>query len=106
MMNESLARWVRSVAIGTILTAIMLAALIIFAEELPALKNWLKQTFYHHWLGKSVLALGLFTLVSLTLRFRRDTPRLSTLIVVEAVVVTLSVCSIAGFFLLHILKMV
>jgi hypothetical protein len=106
MMNSRLALWVRSVAIATILTSIMLAALIVGAEEIPALKNWLKLTFYHHWLGKSVLALGLFTIVSLALRFKRDTPRLSRVIMVEAIVVILSACIIAGFFLLHTLKIV
>jgi len=106
MMYEKLAAWVRSVAMATIVTSVMLAALIVSAEEVPALKDWLKQTFYHHWLGKSVLALGLFTVVSLALRLRRDIPRLSTIILIEAIVVFLSVGSIAGFFLLHILKLV
>lgn len=106
MMHEKLVTWVRSVAIATITTSIMLAALIVAAEEIPALKNWLKATFYHHWLGKGVLALGLFTIVNLLFRFKSDTPRLSTLIIVETIAVILSVCIIAGFFLLHTLKIV
>lgn len=105
-MHEKLAPWVRSVAIATITTSAMLAALIVSAEEIPALKDWLKATFYHHWLGKSALALGLFTIVSLALQFRRNTPRLSTVIIIEAIAVILSVCIIAGFFLLHTLKIV
>ena len=106
MMHEKLATWVRSVAIAAIATSVMLAALIVVAEEIPALKDWLKQTFYHHWLGKGVLALGLFTVVSLALRSKRDTPRLSTIILIEGIAVTLSVSIIAGFFLLHTLKIV
>ncbi len=106
MMHEKLATWVRSVAIATITTSVMLAALIVAAEEIPALKNWLKATFYHHWLGKSILALGLFAVISLILRFKGDTPRLSTIIIVETIAVILSVCIIAGFFLLHTLKIV
>lgn len=106
MMNSHLVSWVRSVAIATVVTSVMLAALIVSAEEIPVLKNWLKATFYHHWLGKGALALGLFTVVSLLFRFRRDTLRLSTIIMIEAIAVILSVCIIAGFFLLHTLKIV
>jgi len=105
-MYEKLAPWVRSVALATASTSIMLAVLIISAEEIPALKSWLKETFYHHWLGKSVLALGLFPIVGITFRLKRDALQLSTSIIIEAIVVIVSVCSIAGFFLLHILKIV
>ena len=84
----------------------MLAALIIGAEEIPALKDWLKETFYHHWLGKGALALGAFTVVSITLRLRSGVSRLSTVVAVETYAVVLAVCAIAGFFLLHTLKIV
>ncbi|MDO8514827.1 MAG: hypothetical protein Q7S50_04780 [bacterium] len=105
MMNSPLASWVRSVAIATIVTSLMLAVLIVSAEETPALKDWLKATFYHHWLGKGALALGLFTVASLTLRLKHA-PRLSTIIFLETVAVILAVGVIAGFFLLHVLKLV
>ena len=106
MTPPPLAAWVRSVAIATAVTVLMLAALIIGAEEVPALKDWLKGTFYHHWPGKGALALGVFTIVSVTLRLRNGASRLSTIITIEAVAVILSVCAIAGFFLLHALKIV
>ena len=106
MINSSLTTWIRSVAIATIVTSLMLAVLIVSAEEVPALKDWLKATFSHHWLGKGALAIGLFAVVSLTLRLRGDAPRLATLVFVEAVVVALSVGVIAGYFLLHVLQLV
>lgn len=106
MINTPLARWVRSVAIATILTSIMLAVLIIFAEEIPALKNWLKATFTHHWLGKGALALILFAVSAVLLRLKRDTPSLATYILIEAIVVALSTAAIAGFFLMHVLKVI
>ena len=105
MMNSPLATWIRSVAIATIVTSLMLAVLIVSAEEIPALKDWLKATFYHHWLGKGALALGIFAVVSLALRLKRA-PQLSTIILIETIVVVLSVCVISGFFLLHVLKIV
>ncbi|OGG76264.1 hypothetical protein A2950_01460 [Candidatus Kaiserbacteria bacterium RIFCSPLOWO2_01_FULL_55_19] len=106
MMPSPLALWIRSTAIATIVTVLLLAALIVGAEEIPALKDWLKVTFYHHWLGKGVLALGTFAFFSIIFRLKRDTPRLSAFIIAEAVAVILSVCMIAGFFLLHTLKIV
>ena len=106
MTPSPLAALVRSVAIAATVTALMLAALIIGAEEIPALKDWLKETFYHHWLGKGALALGAFTVVSITLRLRSGVSRLSTVVAVETYAVVLAVCAIAGFFLLHALKIV
>ena len=106
MMNSTLSSWVRSVAIATIVTGLMLAMLIVAAEESPALKNWLKATFYHHWLGKGALALGLFALLSVALSIQRSAARLSRIIFFEAVAVIVSTGIIAGFFLLHLLKLI
>lgn len=106
MTPSPLALWVRSVAIATIATSVMLAALIVGAEEIPALKNWLKATFYHHWLGKGALSLIVFAAVSLAFRSTRDTPRLSTIVTVEAIAVILAAVVIAWFFLLHTMKIV
>ncbi|OGG57113.1 hypothetical protein A2680_04160 [Candidatus Kaiserbacteria bacterium RIFCSPHIGHO2_01_FULL_55_37] len=106
MNHPELPTWVRSVAIATIITALMLAVLIVAAEEVPALKDWLKATFYHHWLGKGALALGVFAVVSVALSKQRSATRLSTVIFFEAIAVCVSVGIIAGFFLLHLLKLV
>lgn len=106
MNHSQLASWVRSVAIASIVTSLMLAVLIVAAEEVLALKDWLKATFYHHWLGKGVLALGVFALTSVALSKQRSASQLSTLIFYEAVAVCVSVGIIAGFFLLHTLKLI
>lgn len=106
MINSRLATWVRSVAIATIVTSIMLAVLIVSAEEIPALKDWLKATFYHHWLGKGALALMLFTATIIVLHLKRDASSLVTYIFAEAIAVAISACIVAGFFLLHVLKII
>ena len=106
MTPSPLATWVRSVAIAAAVTSLMLAVLVVSAEEIPALKDWLKATFSHHWLGKGALAVGLFAVVSLTFRMRGDAPRLSTIILIEAIAVALSVSVITGYFLLHVLQLV
>ena len=67
---NSLSSWVRSVAIAAMVTAVMLAVLIVSAEEIPALKDWLKATFYHHWLGKGALAIIVFIVVTVAARLQ------------------------------------
>ena len=106
MTNQPLASWVRSVAFATIVTSVMLSVLIVSAEEIPGLKNWLKDTFSHHWLGKGALALLLFATTTFLFRIKRSAQSLSTYIVIEAFVVAASVGVIAGFFFLHTLGVV
>ena len=106
MKHASFAVWVRSIAIAVIVVSVMLSVLIISAEEVPDLKNWLKMTFYHHWLGKGALALILFAVTSFVLQLKRDAPNLAAIISVEAIVVALSALAITGFFLLHLLHYV
>ena len=107
-MTTSLSSWVRSVAIAAMVTSIMLAVLIVSAEEIPTLKNWLKATFTHHWLGKGALAIAVFIVVTIAARFqgKTDASKLAGIIFAEAVVAALSVGAIAGYFLLHLLKFV
>lgn len=107
MMNPKLASWVRSAAIATIVTALMLAVLIVAGEEIPALKDWLKTTFYHHWLGKGALALILFTVTAVAFRFTKQGRfSLAAYIIIETVAVVISVSVIAGYFLLHVMGVV
>lgn len=105
-MNSSLSSWVRAVAISALVTAVMLAVLIIAAEEIPVLKDWLKATFTHHWLGKGALGLMLFVVVSFGARMWGGGAQLSKIIFVEALIAFLSAAAITLFFLLHALKLV
>lgn len=106
MTHETLALWIRSTAYAVVATAAVLAVVIIVAEELPHLKNWLKATFSHHWLGKGALAIALFVVVGVASRFKRDATQLSTVIIAETIAVVAAAAAIAGFFLLHTLKVV
>ena len=89
-------------------TAVMLAVIIVAAEEIPALKDWLKATFTHHWLGKGALAIAVVVVVTIAARLqgKTDPSRLASVIFAEAIVAALSVFAIAGYFLLHLLKLV
>lgn len=45
-------------------TTIFIAVITLYAEFSPPLKDWLKTTFTHHWLGKSALSAILFIAVT------------------------------------------
>lgn len=54
-----------AVIIAAIVTVIFIVAVTVGADLYPKLKDGLKNTFAHHWIGKGILAAGLFALVSL-----------------------------------------
>lgn len=54
-----------SFIIGAITAVIFVAAVTIFSELAPDIKSFLKNTFTHHWVGKSVLSLMIFLVASL-----------------------------------------
>jgi hypothetical protein len=45
-------------------TSVFIAAITIYAEFSPPLKDWLKAVFTHHWLGKSTLSIILFIAIT------------------------------------------
>ncbi|MCR4323231.1 MAG: hypothetical protein NUV61_04055 [Candidatus Azambacteria bacterium] len=49
------------------LTIVFITGVTITADLYPPLKNWLKITFSHHWIGKGILAAVIFIMVSLIL---------------------------------------
>lgn len=60
-------------AVSGICTVVFVTLLTVLADLAPALKDWLKAVFTHHWIGKGVLAAGLFGLIYLlALKTARD----------------------------------
>ncbi len=57
---------IESMYLAVIVTILFITALTIVSEIYSPLKDWLKTTFYHHWIGKSILALILFAVVSIS----------------------------------------
>lgn len=55
---------VNSFIAGAIIASIFIAASTIGAELYKPFKDWLAGTFYHHWVGKGVLAVAIFLLVA------------------------------------------
>ncbi|HEY4513762.1 MAG TPA: hypothetical protein VJH69_00350 [Candidatus Paceibacterota bacterium] len=62
-------RTITAFLISGIVTAIFIAAITIGGELAPAFKDWLKLTFYHHWLGKGALSIILFIALGIALSF-------------------------------------
>src|SRR3989344_6855759 len=62
-------RTITAFLISGIVTAIFIAAITIGGELAPAFKDWLKTTFYHHWLGKGALAVILFFVLGVVFSF-------------------------------------
>ena len=69
MSHDTLTRYGFAAHIAATVTVVFLALLIVTAEETPPLKDWLKETFTHHWLGKGALGVMLFTLLTLLFAF-------------------------------------
>ena len=50
-------------AVSGICTVVFVTLVTLLADLAPALKDWLKAVFTHHWIGKGVLAAVLFGLI-------------------------------------------
>lgn len=50
--------------IGAIIAIVFVAAITIFAELVLPIKDFLKNTFSHHWIGKGVVAAGIFVIIT------------------------------------------
>jgi len=57
-----------SITIGAIAAVIFITAITIAADLYLPFKDWLKNNFHHHWVGKSVLAVAIFFAASLFIR--------------------------------------
>lgn len=65
LQNDRTTRLLIATALGVVMVSALVMLLTIVGEEWAPLKNWLKATFSHHWLGKSYLSVALFVLVVL-----------------------------------------
>lgn len=48
--------------VSCMITIVVVTALTVAAEVSAPLKDWLKRLFFHHWVGKGVIALVVFLL--------------------------------------------
>ncbi len=76
-------------------------ALTITAELYAPLKLWLKNIFFHHWIGKSVLVAILFVVLGFPLSHIKKNSSLGLALKTLALVAVISVVVIVLFFALE-----
>ena len=93
--------------ITSIVTLLYVPIITISAELWVPLKNFLKATFWHHWLGKGVVLIGLYLIILGLLNLRKwpedeetDAQYFNAVILVGI----LSALSIFGFFVYEYTK--
>jgi len=59
-MNNIKLRILNSIIIGAIAAIIFIIVITIAGDLYLSLKDWLKNIFYHHWMGKGILAIVIF----------------------------------------------
>ncbi len=87
--------------IGAIAAIILTVAITIGGELYAPLKDWLKTTFTHHWLGKSVISVAVFAVILFITKFLpvpESEERIARLISILALVAILGTFSLIGFY--------
>ena len=56
---------IQTVARAALYTVITITAITIIADLYPPVKEWLKNTFTHHWIGKGVLGVAVFVVIAI-----------------------------------------
>lgn len=91
---------------GATVTIIFLTLITVMADFQPALKDWLKSTFTHHWIGKGILAVVVFLIVWLTMLAQKRQPddqRLSVGLMTLTWTAVLGTVVLFGFFVFETL---
>jgi len=101
MKKQKKVNIISSVFISTAIVSVFIAFATIFAELFHPFKDWLKETFYHHWVGKGVLSIVLFFILLIPLTYMRKSPSRDYCFYIMAAfwIVLLSMLSIALFYL-------
>jgi len=97
-MNRKLAD---SLILSSILVVIFIPAVTVAAELIPPLKEWLKNTFSHHWIGKSIISLILFVafgVLTFAIPYKTNLERINRLILILITLTFLATLTIFGFF--------
>ncbi|MEK9154786.1 MAG: hypothetical protein AAB596_01835 [Patescibacteria group bacterium] len=60
---------INSIIIGATTAVLFIIAITITADLYLPLKDWMKNNFYHHWVGKGILSIVVLVIVSILARF-------------------------------------
>ncbi len=68
-MENNKIKIIHSAVCGAIAAVIFIIVITIVADIYLPLKDWLKNTFTHHWIGKGILSIAVFIVIGLISRF-------------------------------------
>jgi hypothetical protein len=91
----------QSFTISAIVTIIFVALITIFSELSPPLKDWLKATFIHHWIGKGIISIGIFSIFGLLGIALPHKANANFWLKVLSVITILGFLAILGFYMYH-----
>ncbi|MEK7581631.1 MAG: hypothetical protein AAB512_05100 [Patescibacteria group bacterium] len=89
------------IILGSIAAVVFVVAITIVAELAAPLKGWLKNTFYHHWIGKSLIAVIVFagfSVLAFAIPHKASLEGINRLLLVLVALVLLGALVIFGFF--------
>lgn len=90
--------------LGGIVTIAAIAGMTIVADLVPSFKDWLKNTFSHHWVGKGVVAVVTFlvaTFGAMFLPFSVDEKKVQRALEWLLAVMILAALAIVIFFVIE-----
>jgi len=91
----------QSIILSSIVIVIFIPVITIAAELTAPLKEWLKNTFYHHWVGKSLISVIVFAAVcplTFVIPYKASLERINRLLFILVTLVLLGALAIFGFF--------
>lgn len=84
--------------LATAVVIVFITAITIAAELAPQLKDWLKDSFSHHWIGKGIIAAIMWPIIAVIPVKKEVSQKLFMAILILATLI------IILFYILHFLK--
>jgi uncharacterized membrane protein YoaK (UPF0700 family) len=100
-MNKKRNKIINSFAASAIIAIIFVVVATILGELYSPFKNWLKETFYHHWMGKGIITIIAFYLIGFLGYFKSKESENSVAKMLKILfwIAIIGVLAISGFYL-------
>lgn len=102
MTEQKTFRFITAFAVSAVIVVFFIVITTIAAELVPSIKKWLAETFNHHWVGKSILSVALFTATSVPVFFLvpfADEKRVSRALMTLILAIVIGTVVLCAFFL-------
>lgn len=100
-MKDKKNKLISSFAVAAVVAIVFITFATIFGELYSPFKDWLKETFNHHWIGKGVIAIAIFYALGFLGYFKaKDSDdALVTVLKIVFWVALVGIFAITGFYL-------